>query len=100
MYDVYYTVGTAMLLGFAFSILVGLGAKESNGWGFLFISLFVAIFLAIVVMFAGWLLHYFCMSLKVCRNTSDQTVWTFAYPLIFGTPIYWLTMSTSRAIAK
>lgn len=79
-------------VGVILSAGAGYGCRQQRGIVFVFISAILAACLAIPLAFINGILYGFCVdTLKICKETSDTTVWSLSYPLL-AAPLYWIAM--------
>lgn len=65
---------------------------NSSGVGTLFGLFALAVVLGVGLSFLVALIHGFCLVvLKVCVSTTDTTVWSMTYPIVF-IPAYWIAV--------
>ena len=86
-----------------FVVLVGVAAAFALGWrakgfwGVLLVLLFDAA-MGLALCLPMYILFSACLQFGLCAQTTDQTVWSLGYPLIF-TPAYWVATLVAKTIS-
>jgi hypothetical protein len=86
-----------------FVVLVGVAAAFALGWrakglgGTLIVLLFDAA-MGLALCLPMYIIFSVCLHVGLCAQTTDQTVWSLGYPLVFA-PAYWAATLLAKTIS-
>ena len=78
------------------AIAMVLGWRFTKGFWATVGILFVDAMMGVVLSFALYQVFAICLKAGLCAQTTDQTVWSLGFPIMFA-PAYWLATLLAKA---
>ena len=92
-------VWTTIAICVIISGMMGYGIRNENGCS---VVIGCSIFLAAIsvgLCFVMFFSFNVCLQSKLCEETTDKTVWSFAFPVL-AVPFYWFVMLTIKTFSS